>query len=67
MTSGEQLDQLIDRCADLRYRARLFAAVNPLGFLVVTGVTLPVYLTKIAEMESAFRNLNATTTPTEMT
>lgn len=55
--SPTAIDQFLDCIDDIRHRARLCAAVNPLGFLVTTGMTLPGYLSRLDDLEATFREI----------
>jgi hypothetical protein len=50
-------DTVLESVDDWRYKATMFAMVNPMGFYVVHGVTLPQYLAKLNEMEAVWKKV----------
>jgi hypothetical protein len=50
-------DELINELHDVKRRARMFALLNPLGFLVVNGCALPEYEKRCDEAIDAFEKL----------
>ena len=50
-------DVVLDNVDLWRRRATMFAFVNPIGFYVTMGCTLPEYLAKLREMENTWKRV----------
>lgn len=51
--------RVLDNVSDWRHKALVFACLNPIGFYITMGTTLPEYLAKMDELEKTFKEVRA--------